>query len=241
MAGVYAAYDERTGHEGLVDKLAMMEAAAQRHARANAQFRTGVLRVIALDPGVWRHVDPDGFVRRRLEQITGRGDGADEQVRRLEAYMRLIRYVREVGEIVQAPDWLLGFVDDDTPPLGGDCDDLAIAFHAACVAIEVPSLLQILTDEQGRGFHIRNLVGLPPTRPQGWLVIDLVDQSEGRWAMSGRSVYEAAPDLAGELTVLIEPELAREPIPQASGQGGLIAFLIGCLVGTLVARRRRSE
>ena len=83
-------------------------------------------------------------------------------------------------------DWELYRSWTDTVSHGGDCDDLSILLAAGLRSVGIPAFCEILTDEQGWGFHARVRAGLPPHDPRTWAILDPVCKSERQWVMVDR-------------------------------------------------------
>ena len=118
-------------------------------------------------------------------------NGADQQVACLEKYFSKLPYRREVGEIYRSPLAVVGDPKKGKPGVGGDCDDLSIALAAALIHISIPVRLEVAADQDGWGFHVRVRVGLPPTAPSEWIVVDPVWRSEREWAMADQKTKKA--------------------------------------------------
>tara|TARA_Y100000593_G_scaffold7548_1_gene14114 strand:- start:63 stop:806 length:744 start_codon:yes stop_codon:yes gene_type:complete len=165
---MYNAVNTRGKHTGVVDKLALMEAMARKWAKD----RTYGEAILAI--------------------LRNCGSAADAQVACLERYFASLPYRREYNEIYRSPLEVVGDPRRGIRGVGGDCDDLSIAFAAAALHLSIPVYLEIAADQQGWGFHVRVRVGLPPTHPTNWAVIDPVWRSEREWAMIGKDPKSGA-------------------------------------------------
>lgn len=125
-----------------------------------------------------------------LRKVAKAGNAADEQVVEWAKYCESLPYRRENGEVYR--DWreIVGLATD--VPAGGDCDDLTILLVAGCRSLGMQSLVEILKDEQGWGFHVRARVGMPPHAPTYWAVVDPVWRSEREWAMVDKGLGASA-------------------------------------------------
>lgn len=158
----YAEVPTRRALEGTIDKLALVESMALdvAHDRSFAEFVLGV--------------------------VSKAGSGADEQAAAWCKYVEGLPYRREDGEVLRDPRLTVGApVPGKTQSVGtgGDCDDLVLAVLAGLKSLAIPCQAEIICTEEGWGFHIRAIVGLPPLRPTVWCVVDPVWQSERQWAM----------------------------------------------------------
>jgi transglutaminase-like putative cysteine protease len=155
----YAEIPTRTGMDGVIDKLALVENMADdtAHDREFAEF---VLRKIA-----------------------GAGSGADEQAAAWCEYIESLPYRREFAEVLRDPRETVGSRKGSGVGVGGDCDDLTLALLAGLRSLAIPCQGEILATEDGCGFHIRARVGLPPMNPKLWMIVDPVWKSEREWTM----------------------------------------------------------
>lgn len=122
------------------------------------------------------------------------GNAADAKFRAWEKFCEKLPYGREAGERVPSME--------DIATEGGDCDDLTILACAGLRSQDIPCVMQILTDADGNGYHIRCLVGLPPVNPDTWIVFDPAAKSEAEWAMANR--IDLAPRYDGAPTVVAQ-------------------------------------
>ena len=159
----YAEVPTRHALEGTVDKLALVESMALdvAHDRSFAEFVLGV--------------------------VSKAGSGADEQAAAWCKYVEGLPYRREDGEVLRDPRLTVGAPipggQNQGVGVGGDCDDLVLAVLAGLRSLAIPCQAEIICTEDGWGFHIRAIVGLPPLKPTVWSVVDPVWQSERAWAM----------------------------------------------------------
>jgi hypothetical protein len=167
---MYNAVNTRGRHTGVVDKLALMEAMARKWAQ-DRDYGEAVLAI-----------------------LRNCGNGADAQIACLEKYFARLPYRREYNEIYRSPTEVVGDPRKGAAGrgAGGDCDDLSIAFAAAALHLSIPMYLEVVADQSGWGFHVRVRVGLPPTNPTSWAVIDPVWRSEREWAMIGKDPKSGA-------------------------------------------------
>jgi transglutaminase-like putative cysteine protease len=156
----------RAKREGVVDKLVLVESIADAYAH-----------------------DRD-FAEFVLRKVSSAGSGADAQARAWYEFVESIPYRREPSEVLRDPKATVGLTGGK--PAGGDCDDLVLALIAGLKSLAIPVQAEILSDSDGWGFHIRARVGLPPLKPQVWVVMDPVWQSERQWAMADRNPVDNA-------------------------------------------------
>lgn len=161
----YAEIRTRGALPGTIDKLALVESMADdvAHDRVFAEFV--------------------------LQTVARAGSAADEQAAAWCRYVEALPYRREVGEVLRDPRLTVGapiFGQPHKEPAGGDCDDLVLAVLAGLKSLAIPCQAEIVCSEDGWGYHIRALVGLPPLRPTLWCVVDPVWRSEREWAMLDR-------------------------------------------------------
>jgi hypothetical protein len=183
----YAEVQTRRAMEGTIDKLALVESMADdvAHDRTFAEFV--------------------------LQTVSGARSAADEQAAAWCKYVEGLPYRRETGEVLRDPRLTVGapiFGQPHREPAGGDCDDLVLAVLAGLKSLAIPCQAEIVCTEDGWGYHIRALVGLPPLRPTVWCVVDPVWRSEREWAMIDREPRKNAlagsspwyrPNLAGAI------------------------------------------
>ena len=197
----------RERREGVIDKIALMRAMAERWADDPA-FQLGVMRAVAKA-----------------------GNGADAQARAWARHVEKLPYRREMGELYRRSPEVVGF-DPKTGrsqiPTGGDCDDHVIALVAGLLHLGIPVQIEVASDEDGWGFHVRTLVGLPPTKPKIWVPVDTVWRSEREWAMAGKEL--------GKSPLVMEAQLkgrslrsAHRRNPQKGGAGLTAALTLGLL------------
>jgi hypothetical protein len=165
------------------------------------------------------------------------GNAADEQVQAWSEYVEKLPYRRENGEVYRAWKEIVGF--DTGVPTGGDCDDLTILLVAGLRSLGLQSVVELLTDEEGWGFHVRARVGLPPHAPTYWAVLDPVWQSEREWSMAGKQLAESPLVVASEKATqglrssfLILPSMEDESSTQNSNP--LIILAVGIVLGIWV-------
>lgn len=168
MALGYADVPTRDKDEGALDKAILM---------------TEVADSLSMDR------DFNEFV---LRKVAGAGNPADQQVAAWCAYVESLPYRRENGEVYRAWREIVGY--DTGVPTGGDCDDLTILLVGGIRSLGVQSVVEILKDQQGWGFHVRARVGMPPHNPTQWVVVDPVWQSEREWAMVDQAPGQSALD-----------------------------------------------
>ena len=218
---MYNAVNTRGKHTGAVDKLALMEAMAHKWAQ-DRNYGEAVLAI-----------------------LRGCDNAADAQVACLEKYFSALPYRREYNEIYRSPTEVVGDPRKGAAGrgLGGDCDDLSIAFAAALNHLSIPVYLEIAADQDGWGFHVRCRVGLPPTHPTSWAIIDPVWRSEREWAMIGRDPRSGAlkarfpptqapakPSSAPTTAAPTQPQLQSCP-PAPSPRYGM--FLMSMILGAV--------
>ena len=162
----YSEAPTRLRKTGAADKVALMEAAAEQAA------------------------DDRQFAERVLYEVRNAGNDASEQAAEWAKYCEGLPYRREQQEVYRAANEVVGIGSDK--PLGGDCDDIVVVFVAGCLSLGIPAKVQILCDDQGWGFHVRAMVGLPPHSPTHWQVVDPVWKSEKEWAMVGKDPRHSA-------------------------------------------------
>ena len=166
MRPVYADVPTRDRDEGALDKAVLMSEIADS-LTTDREFNEFVMRKVARA-----------------------GNAADEQVVEWAKYCETLPYRRESGEVYRAWRECVGL--ETGVPAGGDCDDLTILVVAGCRSLGLQSMVEILKDEEGWGFHVRGRVGLPPHRPTYWAVVDPVWRSEREWAMADRPLEQSS-------------------------------------------------
>jgi len=149
----YSVAHTRTGIQGILDKLALIESMGEEYAQD-----------------------------RRIQQLSleicrDTGNSASQIVDALEEYVEGLKYRREYAEILRNP------VHTALVAKGGDCDDLTTLFLAMAMAQGLPARGEVVANEKGQGFHIRSVVGLPPLQPTFERVVDPVWKSEAQWNM----------------------------------------------------------
>ena len=162
----YAEVPTRRALDGTLDKLALVEAMATdtAHDREFAEFV--------------------------LQKVSHAGSAADEQAAAWCEYVESLPYRRERREVLRDPRLVVG--SGGRPATGGDCDDLVVVVLAGLRSLDIPCQAEIMATEDGWGFHIRAIVGLPPLRPKVWCVVDPVWKSEREWAMADRDARSNA-------------------------------------------------
>lgn len=149
----------------------------------------------ALDKAILMSEIADSMVEDRefsefvMRTVAKAGNAADEQVMEWAKFCESLPYRRESGEVYRS--WRECVGKDTGVPAGGDCDDLTILLVAGCRSLGLQSMVEILKDEEGWGFHVRGRVGLPPHRPTYWAIVDPVWRSEREWAMDGKPVTQS--------------------------------------------------
>lgn len=127
-----------------------------------------------------------------LRTVASAGNPADQQVAAWCEYVEKLPYRREAGEVYRAWKEIVGF--GTGTPTGGDCDDLTILLVAGIRSLGMQSVVEILKDPQGWGFHVRARVGMPPHNPTRWVIVDPVWRSEREWAMVDQQPGQSALD-----------------------------------------------
>lgn len=161
----YADVPTRDRHNGALDKAVLMSEIADS-LQGDREFNEFVLRKVAKA-----------------------GNAADEQVMEWTKFCESLPYRRENAEIYRAWRECVGL--ETGVPAGGDCDDLTILAVAGLRSLGMQSMVEILKDEEGWGFHVRARVGLPPHRPTYWAVVDPVWRSEREWAMAEKPLDQS--------------------------------------------------
>lgn len=158
------------------------------HGYANAPTRARTQgaedKAALMEAMAAKYADDRDFSEFVMSKLADTGDGADKLVEAWAEFCESLPYRREPGEVYRDPMRVV--------QSGGDCDDLTIVFVAGCLAVGVPAKVEILTNEEGWGFHVRARVGLPPHAPEVWAVVDPVWRSEKQWAMANRDPTETS-------------------------------------------------
>jgi hypothetical protein len=162
-----------------------------------------------------------------LKAISGAGSAADDQLKAWEKFLESLPYRREAGEILRKPT--------ETIKHGGDCDDLTVLAIAGARAIGLPALAEVVADSKLNGFHVRALVGLPPLKPDFWVVLDPVCWSEPKWAMAEKNSTLASQRF--------HSVIHSGNLPNLSGtkKGTLVTpikLLAGTLLGYLLLKKK---
>ena len=184
----YSEIPTRGGLDGTIDKIALVEAMATdtAHDREFAEFV--------------------------LSKVSKCGSAADAQAACWAEYVESLPYRREAAEVLRDPRLVVG--SGGRPATGGDCDDLVVALLAGLRSLAIPCQAEIMCTEDGWGFHIRAVVGLPPLNPRVWSVVDPVWRSEREWAMANRDARQSA--LLKHSQWLAPKQLAGEETPTTS-------------------------
>ena len=88
---------------------------------------------------------------------------------------------------------------------------MVVATLAGLRSLAIPCQAEILATEDGWGFHIRAVVGLPPLNPKVWSVVDPVWRSEREWTMIDKDPRQNA--LVKRSFWLAPHQLAGDPPP----------------------------
>ena len=215
MAYGYADVPTRLKEQGALDKAVVMSAIADSLTE-DRDFNELVSRTVAKA-----------------------GNAADEQVQAWAEYVENLPYRRENGEVYRAWKEIVGF--DTGVPTGGDCDDLTILLVAGLRSLGLQSVVELLTDEEGWGFHVRARVGLPPHAPTYWAVVDPVWRSEREWSMQNKPLNESPLVVASEKVTqglqssfLILPSMDEELSMPSSTP--LLLLGVGVTVGVLATK-----
>lgn len=177
------------------------------------------------------------FVMRKVAKA---GNAADEQAMEWAKYLETLPYRRENGEVYRSWRECVGL--ETGVPAGGDCDDLTILAVAGCRSLGLQSVVEILKDSEGWGFHVRGRVGLPPHRPTYWAVLDPVWRSEREWAMDGKPLQESELyKQSQKQTQGVQDSYFITPPSLSSTQNWLTSLLVlGAGVGIGMWWKRRS-
>lgn len=223
----YSEIPTRRGMDGVIDKLALVEAMADdtAHDREFAEFV--------------------------LQKVAKVGSAADDQAAAWCEYVESLPYRREFAEVLRDPRHTVGSRKDSSGVgVGGDCDDLTLALLAGLRSLAIPCQAEILSTEDGWGFHIRARVGLPPLKPKVWMVADPVWKSEREWTMMDKNPSQNAlakrsfwysPTMNGPMTLEEEQSLKDEASTRKSLTAKVAILLgLGLLISMyLPARKRR--
>ncbi len=192
----YSEIPTRAATEGVIDKLVLVEtmADAYAHDRVFAEFV--------------------------LQKVAGAGSGADRQAKVWADYVESLPYRRERAEVLRNPRQTVGVGQHQG--VGGDCDDLTLAYLAGMKSLAIPCQAEILSNEDGWGFHIRAIVGLPPLNPKVWQVVDPVWRSERQWAMAGQNPLKNALSEKSYLSPATRIGKSHKRIPLAWGKLALV-------------------
>lgn len=158
MSNGFGVAHTRTQQKEVIEKLALIDAMANEYKQ---------------------HRDFHDFVLRKVAKA---GNGAVEQIQAWTSFLESLPYRREDDEILRNPIMTAGV--NGKEPTGGDCDDLTVVALAGLRVLGLPCMPEILADQDGNGFHVRAIVGLPATNPTEWRIIDPVWWSERQWATS---------------------------------------------------------
>ena len=156
----YGVAHTRLGLTGTVDKLALVEGMALKYAH-NRDIQELVLRV-----------------------VKDAGNSALDQAKVWVTFCENLPYRREPAEILRNP------VVTGVQAHGGDCDDLTVLALAGLLCLSLPCKAEIVANGQSDGYHIRCLVGFPPTSPKVWYIADPTWRSEKEWAMMNQSAFD---------------------------------------------------
>ncbi len=209
MALGYSDVPTRDRDQGALDKAVLMSEIAES-LLSDREFNEFVLRTVALA-----------------------GNPADQQIAAWSAFCEKLPYRREPGEIYRAWREVVGL--DTGVAAGGDCDDLTILLVAGFRSLGLQSMVEILKDEDGWGFHVRARVGLPPHKPTFWAVVDPVWRSEREWAMVDRDLG-ASPVVQRSLQQTQSEAPSRSSLaPSLSGLSSMQNWSMTGLLLTLLA------
>lgn len=206
MTAAYAQVQTRTGIDGAADKCALMDAAATS-------------------------LTSDSAFNELVTGIVGKaGQAADEQAMAWYEYVAARKYIRDPLEWELYRSW------QDVVKSGGDCDDLTIVLLGGLRSIGIQCFTEILTDEQGNGYHVRARVGLPPHAPVYWGIMDPVWQTERTWVMADQDPSQSPLIKGGVAGPPAEPIEVQTP---SSWIPPWLAMLSAGLLGWWVGRSRR--
>lgn len=141
-----------------------------------------------------------------LATVGGASSRADDQAAAWTHFVKNLPYRREPVEILRNPL--------ETAKYGGDCDDLVVLLLAGWLALSLECHAEIIADADGNGFHIRALCGFPVLKPELWVAVDPVSQSEAAWATA------IPQDLPLDVAQRVSDVATRPPImPVEAGTG----------------------
>jgi|688.fasta_scaffold07353_12 hypothetical protein len=219
----YAEIPTRRGMDGVLDKLALVENMADdtAHDREFAEFV--------------------------LKKVAGAGSAADQQAAAWCEYVESLPYRREFAEVLRDPRQTVGSrADSSGVGVGGDCDDLTLALMAGLRSLAIPCQAEILSTEDGWGFHIRARVGFPPLKPRVWMVADPVWRSEREWTMIDQNPsmnaiakrsYWYSPALKGSMEDEYEKKDAQSRQSSLTAKVGIL-LLVGVWLASKFPRRK---
>lgn len=156
----YGVAHTRWGLTGTVDKLALVEGMAVKYAH-NREIQELVLKT-----------------------VSKAGNSALDQAKVWISFCEKLPYRREPSEILRNP------IKTGVERHGGDCDDLTVLALAGLRCLSLPCKAEIVANGDSEGYHIRCLVGFPPTAPKVWYVADPTWRSEKQWAMANQTAYD---------------------------------------------------
>ena len=206
----YAEVMTRQRWDGAIDKLALLQHLAYQQVQ-NKEFCDQVLGV-----------------------VSRAGSSALEQASTWCTFVEGLRYRRDPLLVEVFRDPMVVMQEG-----GGDCDDLTLLCLAGLYSLSIPAMPEALCDEEGWAFHVRVLVGLPPLRPDTWMVVDPVWSSERQWAMAD-APQSSLPLGRDRLPMQGPPSSTQSSSKAVLGAAALLAGLMlnrGALAGLLKLAR----